>query len=131
MQLPVQQLIVAETALSHNRHSLACLSYSLYWFGALISCLSALILDLKSLCILNVVLSVTHFVSVAFLHPETPRFYMAVKDDKRQCVEAMQWLRGKASDISQEYEELSDNLILHKSKPTSFKSVVNYYDRLV
>ena len=31
-------------------------------------------LDIKGLSILNIVVSVTHFVAVAFLHPETPRY---------------------------------------------------------
>ena len=83
MHLPVYQLIVAETARPKDRLTLGCIAYSLFWLGQLL-CMSAgsygAGLDMKGLSILNIVVSVTHFVAVAFLHPETPRYVVQVKN---------------------------------------------------
>ena len=68
---------MAETARPKDRLTLGCIAYSLFWLGQLL-CMSAgsygAGLDIKGLSILNIVVSVTHFVAVAFLHPETPRY---------------------------------------------------------
>ena len=144
---------MAETARPKDRLTLGCIAYSLFWLGQLL-CMSAGSYgagpDIKGLSILNIVVSVTHFVAVAFLHPETPRYVgqcvepdisfglswtfpcrylLAVKDDKPKCVDSMQWLRGRDADISSEYEDISNCFLMQKPKPTSLKELRGYYDR--
>ena len=55
-------------------------------FGSLLAhLLSKVVPWLAGLCVLNVVILVTHFIAIGFFHPETPRFLFAVKDRKADC----------------------------------------------
>ena len=49
--------------------------------------LSKVVPWLAGLCVLNVVILVTHFIAIGFFHPETPRFLFAVKDRKADCAQ--------------------------------------------
>ena len=63
-------------------------------FGSLLAhLLSKVVPWLAGLCVLNVVILVTHFIAIGFFHPETPRFLFAVKDRKADCANSLQWLR--------------------------------------
>jgi hypothetical protein len=54
------------------------------------------------------VILVAHFVIVCFFHPETPRFLFYAKDRKSECVNSLQWLRGKRTDIGSEFADMAD-----------------------
>jgi len=118
LHLPSQQLMVAETALPHQRATLGALSYMMLALGSLLAhLLSKVVPWLAGLCVLNVVILVTHFVAIGFFHPETPRFLFAVKDRKADCANSLQWLRGKMEDIGQEYAELADSVMINGAPP--------------
>ena len=56
------------------RASLGGLSYGMLAMGSLLAhLLSNLVPWLAGLCVLNMVILVTHFIAVGFFHPETPR----------------------------------------------------------
>ena len=62
------------------RAMLGALSYMMLAFGSLLAhLLSKVVPWLAGLCVLNVVILVTHFIAIGFFHPETPRFLFAVK----------------------------------------------------
>lgn len=48
------------------------------------------------------------FIICMFLIPETPRWYIS-KDKKKSARKALQWLRGRDTDVSQEYSEIEKN----------------------
>jgi len=47
-------------------------------------------------------------VVVGIFHPETPRFLFYARDKKSDCVNSLQWLRGKRADIGMEYADMAD-----------------------
>ena len=97
---------------------MATLTYSVMAAGALlVHLMSHFVPWLAGLCVLNVVILVTHFIAVGLFHPETPRFLLNVRDKKAECANSLQWLRGKMEDIGQEYTELNDSLMLNGAPP--------------
>ena len=97
---------------------LGALSYMMLALGSLLAhLLSRVVPWLVGLCVLNIVILVTHFIAIGFFHPETPRFLFAVKDRKADCANSLQWLRGKMEDIGQEYAELADSVMINGAPP--------------
>ena len=45
---------------------------------------------------------------VGIFHPETPRVLFYARDKKSDCVNSLQWLRGKRADIGMEYADMAD-----------------------
>jgi hypothetical protein len=111
------------------RATFATLSYVILAFGSLLAhLLSRVLPSVAGLCVLNLVILATHFIAVGFFHPETPRFLFAVKDKKADCVNSLQWLRGKMADIGHEYTELADSTMMYADPGLSmFKMLQDRY----
>ncbi|TRY72458.1 hypothetical protein TCAL_10544, partial [Tigriopus californicus] len=109
IHVPLQQIVTAESLSAFRRASIGILSYILVHLGILLAHLLSSVIVVQALAIVNLVALILNFLSSGFAHPETPRFHFD-RVERSKCVNALQWLRGKSSDIGFEYEELAHNL---------------------
>lgn len=75
--------------------------------GILVCFISGKYLNWSQLAMVGATIPIPFIVSM-FLIPETPRWYIS-KDKKKSARKALQWLRGRDTDVSQEYSEIGKN----------------------
>ncbi|XP_046673355.1 facilitated trehalose transporter Tret1-like isoform X3 [Homalodisca vitripennis] len=104
LALPVY---LGETIQSEVRGILGLLPTSVGNLGILVCFFSGKYLTWSQLAMLGACIPIP-FIICMFLIPETPRWYVS-KEKKKRGRKALQWLRGKNADVSQEYSEIEKN----------------------
>lgn len=100
----VLPVYLGETIQPEVRGALGLLPTAFGNVGILVCFVAGSYLKWDHLAWLGVALPVP-FLVLLFLIPETPRWYIA-KGEKEKSKEALQWLRGKDTDIEEEFNEL-------------------------
>lgn len=106
LSLPVY---LGETVQPEVRGTLGLLPTALGNTGILICFLAGKFLNWWQLAILGAVIPVP-FLVLMFVIPETPRWHFS-KGNPEKARMALQWLRGKSSDVSVEYEDIQKTII--------------------
>ncbi|XP_071442931.1 facilitated trehalose transporter Tret1 isoform X2 [Hetaerina americana] len=104
LSLPVY---LGETIQPEVRGTLGLLPTALGNIGILVCFVVGTYLDWSQLAIFGAVLPIP-FVICMFLIPETPRWYIS-KNRPKEARTALQWLRGKDTDISAEFGEIESS----------------------
>ncbi|XP_054266186.1 facilitated trehalose transporter Tret1-2 homolog isoform X4 [Macrosteles quadrilineatus] len=104
LALPVY---LGETIQSEVRGILGLLPTSVGNLGILVCFFSGKYLNWSNLALVGAAIPIP-FIICMFLIPETPRWYIG-KEKKKRARKALQWLRGRYTDVSQEFSEIEKN----------------------
>jgi len=104
LALPVY---LGETIQSEVRGILGLLPTSVGNLGILVCFFAGKYLDWSKLALVGACIPIP-FIICMFLIPETPRWYIS-KEKKKRARKALQWLRGRYTDVSQEFSEIEKN----------------------
>lgn len=123
LALPVY---LGETIQPEVRGTLGLVPTTFGNFGILLSFVAGTFLDWSMMALFGACIPVPFLVCM-FLIPETPRWFIS-KNKNKQARSALQWLRGKHSDVSHEFSEI-EKLNSDSEKDDSSNRVTELFQR--
>lgn len=121
LSLPVY---LAETVQPEVRGTLGLLPTTIGNIGVLTGFVAGNYLNWSELAILGACLPVPFIICMCLI-PETPRWYIS-KNKTIQAKNALQWLRGKSTDITSEMHEIENTHILSRKYATKLRDLFSH-----